>query len=156
MRLARQKVSRNLEVDEAAADEAERGVVAALVQGERGQRGTRGRPPRADDRALDDGLGAAGRGGAEDDDGRGAVEPALKVAGEGGDPLHAGHVEAVAEVGRQCDDAADGVVGEAQEGRMWEAALAARVRRVGFGDRADDFEFLPVEERGHVAPFDDQ
>src|SRR2546427_12197979 len=69
--------------------------------------------------------------------GRGTRKSLLHVAGVTGDPLQPGDREAVTDEGRQRDDAAIGLLGEAQEVAVWVDRLPPGMREIRVLDDVD-------------------
>lgn len=145
----------DFEVDGAAPDQGQffGAGIAVQVAGRHGGagRGAAG----ADDGTLEDGIGAPCFHRVENHAGRGAVEVLGVIAGEGSDPLEAGHFEGSTEVRRQRDNAVAGLLRKAQERGVGKRGLAQLVRLVSGANLVHDELFLAVESATDILGAED-
>src|SRR5439155_18719877 len=122
----------------------------------RGENGRSCRPCGREDRTLEYGEGVAGVAVIEHEDGRGTRKTSLDVAGETGDPLQPGHVEAVSQVGRKRDDPAIGLVGEPQEVAIGVDGPSVGVREIRPPHDLDAFFPIGADDVGDGLTIDDR
>ncbi len=143
--------------DEPGAHDSQRtGPPRSPAQPVRGEHGRSGGPCGRDDRTLEDGEGVTGVVAIEHEDGRGTRKTSLDVAGETGDPLQPGHVEAVSQVGRKRDDPAIGLVGEPQEVAIGIDGPSVGVREIGRPHDLDAFLPIGADDVGDGLAIDDR
>ena len=142
----------DLAVDQPAADHAERRDLTRRMklvarQGRAGRRAL-----GADDGAFHERLRPSGLHRVEHHHGRGTADAERKILGERRDPFDARDALVAAEIAGQGDDALAFHIGEANEHRMGQAAVALAVDDVSLADEVDDLVLLAAEEGRDVRP----